>query len=71
VEEFRTSRGAYLRGAIEEGFGPPKGYTEARRREAARREREARKARRSARQSAAKARGQTILAEGMELDKPD
>ncbi len=28
VKEFKTSQGAYLRRAIEESYGPPKGYTQ-------------------------------------------
>ncbi len=34
VAEFTSSRGAYLRSAIEQGFGPPKGYAHAQEREA-------------------------------------
>ena len=43
VKEFKTSRGAYLRRAIEEGYGPPKAYSQVQAREesaqAARRQR--------------------------------
>ena len=35
VKEFKTSRGAYLRRAIEEGYGPPKSYAQAQVREEA------------------------------------
>lgn len=41
VTEFKSSKGAYLRSAIEEGYGPPKGYEEAKKADAARRKREA------------------------------
>ena len=34
VREFTTSRGAYLRRAIEEGYGPPKGYAQEQARQA-------------------------------------
>ena len=35
VKEFKTSRGAYLRRAIEEGYGPPKSYAQSQVREEA------------------------------------
>ena len=51
ITEFKSSKGAYLRSAIEEGYGPPKGYEEAKKAQAARAKAEARdtaaKARRS------------------------
>jgi hypothetical protein len=37
VAEFRSGRGAYLRAAIEQGFGPPKGWEEAQKRAAKKR----------------------------------
>lgn len=41
VTTFKSSKGAYLRSAIEEGYGPPKGYEEAKKADAVRSRREA------------------------------
>lgn len=44
VEKFKTSRGAYLRRAIEGDFGPPQGYLQAQEQEAAQRSARAQRA---------------------------
>lgn len=62
VREFKTSRGAYLRRAIEEGYGPPRGYAEHAAREAARKRRADEAARKEARQSHQKAHHGAFLA---------
>jgi hypothetical protein len=55
VPEFRSSRGAYLRAAIEGGYGPPKSYTEQTRKEETRRRQAEETTRKQARQSHEKA----------------
>jgi hypothetical protein len=44
VTEFKSTQGAYLRSAIEHAYGPPKGYDEAKKAEAAQAQAEARAA---------------------------
>ncbi len=51
VVEFKSSKGAYLRRAIEDGYGPPKGYEEAKKTETARVKMESRANAAKARQS--------------------
>lgn len=51
VPEFKSTRGAYLRAAIEGGFGPPKSFTAQARQEKARQQQGAEVARQEARQS--------------------
>jgi hypothetical protein len=51
VTEFKSSKGAYLRSAIEEGYGPPKGYAKAKNQEEAQKRKEEEAARAKARQS--------------------
>jgi hypothetical protein len=51
VTEFKSSRGAYLRAAIEQGFGPPRAFEDARAQETERQGERARAAGRKARQS--------------------
>lgn len=51
VTEFKSSKGAYLRSAIEEGYGPPKGYEDAKAAASARARTETRATATKARQS--------------------
>jgi hypothetical protein len=51
VTEFKSSRGAYLRAAIEGGYGPPKGYGERKARAETERRRQEEADRRKARQT--------------------
>jgi hypothetical protein len=51
VPEFKSSRGAYLRSAIEQRYGPPKGYEKAEKEQSDRRKWEARESIEKARQS--------------------
>jgi len=55
VAEFKSSKGAYLRSAIEEGYGPPKGYTTAKKQEEAARKKREESEQRKAQEAAQKA----------------
>ena len=73
MADFKTSRGAYLRRAIEQGYGPPPGYEKARVAEDARRRKEEQVAQENARKTAQKARrameDQTADSELIQLEK--
>jgi len=62
VAEFKSSRGAYLRAAIEGGYGPPKGYAEHATKERAQQRKAEETSRKQARQSHEAAHRATYLA---------
>ncbi len=62
VKEFKSSRGAYLRTAIEQGFGPPKGHTTRVQKEQVKNRQAEEAARKEARQGHEKAHQATYLA---------
>lgn len=62
VTEFKSSRGAYLRSAIQDGYGAPKGYEEAKAKAEAKRKEEDRVRYEKARQSHQEAHQESYLA---------
>jgi len=61
VTEFKSSKGAYLRSAIEQGYGPPKGHTARLQKERAQKRQAEEAARKQARQSHEEAHRATYL----------